>query len=448
MMNSKVRKTGKNEFRGRSVFIMVFMLGMLSISGQKAGAQETSTLQTTMSLNQTSGSSSARGSAESTSYVSTLNSDDLLMMGEGTRTHFFYGSSFSGIYDDRIGDTTERIKGGLFVVSPNIGIASQTDNAHFVFQYGGSVTGYTNRDLGTRFFQSASFRADGDFNARWGWNLATSAGFGDDDLRLLGPLQFNAVGSVPVADPSSLAFELGTQRVFGSEGSLGFQWRRNSRQRVGFSFLHSYHRFFQAGEDSNVGTFRITFDHDISRKATFRIFAQAHRAFDRFVCSSYGGGIGVILNPNSRTTMELSFGPQINTPARCGKQQAVNFHWALSSWLTRSTRGYVSADREFSTTFLARSRWQDSVVAGLNQNLGRRTDVGFDLGYLRTDRVDESSLYQGYLASGHFRLRLARPLSLTASYRWFYREIGDLILNRNLAMLTLRWSPRPVGIFR
>ena len=95
----------------------------------------------------------------------------------------------------------------------------------------------------------------------------------------------------------------------------------------------------------------------------------------------------------------------------CARKQVVNFHWALSSRFTRSTRGYVSADREFGTSYLTGSRWRDSVVTGLNQGIGRAVDFGFDLGYLRTAqtaRVAQSVLFQGYLATANVRWRIAR----------------------------------------
>lgn len=379
-------------------------------------------------------------------YVPALNSNRLINLGEVNRFLLLYGMGVTQGYDDRVGDTVRQARADLSIWSPYVGLAAQTSKTRYVFQYAPFVTHYTSQNLPTQAFHRTSFFSLGQLAPRWEWNFSASGSYGDESLRLLAPLAFNANGDIPMADPSSVTFELGSSRVFRSETAIGLGWRRNERDRVEFTLGHSYYTFFGTNEPNNVVGALVNYSHAVSERTSVRAYGNMHNRFGQFFCRSVGGGVGVVTELSRRTTLELSGGPQINSP-RCGKQQAYNFHAALVWRVNPTTRTYVAVNREFSTAYRARSRWEDNAVVGLARRITSMTEAGFDGGFGRGEPVDRSSALRGFFLSSYFRWSLSRTVNTIATYRRFYRTVGNENLNRNIVMFSLEWSPAPVGLF-
>lgn len=378
--------------------------------------------------------------------VPALNGERLIHLSAAPRHLLLYGMGLTGAYDDRIGDTQRRVAGGVSLWSPYVGFVGSTHKAQYVFQYAPTVTHYASGDFGTKVFHRASFFMAGAINGRWDWFLSTSNSYGDDSLRLLAPLQFNPLGNTPIADISSATFQLGSETVFGSKTNLALGWRRSPRDHLTFVLGESYYSYSREASHTSVANFRLNYDHAVSPRTNFQVFGQVHRALDRSLCSSYGGGVGMSTRPNQRMTLQLSAGPEFNRP-NCGRRQALSFHGALAAALSQTSRMYVAANREFATAYRARSQWEDNVAVGFDKRLSRILETGFDTGYARSQPVDASSAYQGYFVASYVRWRLSRSLSTEANFRHFYRLIAGQSLNRNVVMFGLEWSPAPVGLF-
>ena len=386
------------------------------------------------------------GSSGSGSYFPSLNGTGLINAFEARRLQFSYGATFSEGYQNNIGDTTHEVAGRSTIATPSFQLIAQGPKNRAILQYAPTITSYASSQLGVQALHNASLVVLGDINRQWNWDFSISGNYGDDALRLLAPLGVDSIGSVAAIKPGMADF-LASQKVLGSNGKIGLDWRRSERDKIRFSVEETYYRYYLISRTSETATLGVSYDHQVSQRTTLQVYGRAFNGNAEAQCSSGGGGVGVVYRPSRITVAEFAVGPQFNS-GHCGKQQAFNFHAGFSQQLKNRASFYAVANREFSTAYRAHNRWEDNFVAGFSKSATRKTSISADTGFVRSDPVDRSSTYHGYFVSSSFEWRLGSQLSALAIYRWYYRFVGDLTLNRQVAMISLVWNPRPVLLRR
>jgi hypothetical protein len=433
----------------KSFLILVFLVGIPSLTGLRAQVLSDRSL----SIQQgTSEAGPPTSTEELGRYSPSLNGGLVIDLLGGPRFRWLFGGSLTGAYDDftRVGQF--HTQSGVSLLDPELGITGHGHRFRYIFQYDPTLPiYYKQRFWPTQPFHSASLSSAVDLAPRLNLSFAASGRYGDETLRQLTSLGFEAVGTIPVAGSDSALVALDRGKVLGSDGHLSLDWHQSLRNRLTLSIGHSYYELQaltnqapRPTSHTNDSSAALTFGRGINKRTTVQAFGLAKRIHDPIPCWSYGGGLGGSFTPTAFSKILVSAGPQASS-ALCGRSKTVFVHALWAAWLDPATRVYVGINRDLVIAYRLRGRWEDSAVLGLSRRLTSTTSAGAYGGFVRGDRLAALTPDLGYFLAPYLRRELSGNLALIVTYRRFFWRNDVGVLHRNLELLRLEWSPPAEG---
>jgi hypothetical protein len=340
----------------------------------------------------------------------------------------------------------------MAVLQPYVGLMGRTRTGFFVLQYAPSIVPYNTQTAGSTAYHTVAFDAAADVTPRLKWNFDVRSGYGAEMGRLTGNLDAQRITSgVPMADISYASLQPFGGNSLDAGVQAGVTYQLTRRDTLGVMLGEAYSTFlFDPGIQqpkfrSNAVWAGLSFDRAVSEKVALRAYGTETRVFSNVLpCSSFSGGLGMILQPVRSVSVDVGAGPS----SGCGAQ-AANFHATISQSLLNRLSLYAGGARQLNTLYRLNSRWEDDVFAGFSRHF-RRAEVGVDAGYYHGQALELPAPSQGYFMSPrlNYGLSLSRFTSIGFSYRRFHESGLGGGRDISFAMVSVSVSPSPLGLKR
>jgi hypothetical protein len=328
-----------------------------------------------------------------------------------------------------------------------MGVQGATPKSKFLLQYQPTITGYTSSAFSRQVLNRGALSIIRNSSERWKWTLNASGVHGQDGTRLLAPQQVVPIGEVPGTGSGSASYLPNSGTVTYLAGSFGITYRRSERDTVTLTATDSFNRTTGFNQQGSVATARVGYGRELTPRVGVSGYGQASHYYGSLRCESFGFGMGLRWQPQERTLLILSGGPQLNTDA-CGNQQGVAYSAAFSTRLSRKSQMYLLSDYQPAVSYLGPGLWQRSASGGYQRQVTSIGTVGVDLGYTSSNTLTAVSSYRGTFWSVNYGFKLRNGLAISYSYRGYMTDSGGNKYNRNLAQFSLTWSSNAGHIFQ
>lgn len=383
------------------------------------------------------------------SYAPALDGSGLILMDHSVRSRLLVGAEFSGGYDTHPEEIPSSPGSALSVISPFVGFQVNRENVQYVFQYLPTFTRYTEDRYQGGSLQSGMVNVSGAAGERWNWDLNGVGMHGQDSVRLLAPQPTVVVGDVPGTSSSAAAFrgDLGTVTYIDFDSKLSYRLREHDT--VSAVLTNSYGSSESSSVPGNNIVAALTggYSHDVSARMRWMGYTQVARYYGSLHCWSYGGGLGFLWRPGERSTLDVSAGPQFDSPS-CAAQQNVSYRVAYSARLTERSQAYLTAQRQMAGVYVGPALWESSVTAGYQYLVTSKDTLGVNFGYVDETLYNEANAYKGTYVGAAYNHKLPRNLAAGFSYRYFNGGLTGSTVNRSTALFSLAWLPTGAKIFQ
>jgi hypothetical protein len=176
-------------------------------------------------------------------------------------------------------------------------------------------------------------------------------------------------------------------------------------------------------------------------------YGDVARYYGELHCWSYGGGVGFLWRPGELSFLDVSVGPQLDSPS-CGEQQNVSYRAAYSARLTQRSQAYFTAQRQMAGVYAGPGIWEQSVTSGYQYLVTSTNTFGADFGYSNETIYKSTRAYKGTYVGAEYNHKLPRSLTAALSYRYFNGGLSGLAVNRNTLLFSLTWLPTGSKIFQ
>jgi hypothetical protein len=380
-------------------------------------------------------------------YVSALDGTGLISQDEALRGRLLLGVNYSGGYDTNPDGLENAPKSGAFLISPFVGLQGNRPNLHYVVQYQPTFRHYTSSSYDGGSMQVGSGNIFGRMNERWSWDGLVLGRHGQDSIGLLAPQQSVPVGDVPGTVPAANAFNPNANTITSIDGRAGLTYLVSERGTLGFKAENAYTDYAALLGNSLIGTVSTNYAHAVSPALQWLTYASATRYYGSVHCYAYGGGVGLEWRPEEHTYLHLSGGPQLDSSA-CGKQQGFSYQADFSRRITPRSQIYVASARQVGSTDLGPGLWQQTASIGYQLDFERRESIAFDFGYYSTTGIQSTNGYSGKYVDGIYNRVLGHGLRAIFSYRWYAGETFQSNFTRNIALLSIAWTPTAGHLFQ
>jgi hypothetical protein len=398
------------------------------------------------SLISTSTETSSTEQAE-TEYVPALNASGLIALNNMIKTRILVGANFSSGWDSNPGELQQSESTGTIVFSPYVGFQLSSNSTRVLIQYQPTIQSYPFGQYSSGTMNLASAAIGGNIGERWHWNFNGSGSYGDDYIRQLAPSQTEAVGNVAGTSSNAAAYLPNAGKVTYSNGEMDINYDQSARDTLGVQISNSYSK--SSGLEDSGGTASTTLDyhHLVSPKFGLNGYAQTSYYYGSTDCSGLGAGLGFTWKPTEHTTLDLVAGPQLMSAA-CNNEKGFSYSAAYSSRLTGKSQIYATSSRQKITSYIGPSLWLETVTAGYQRELGNTDTVRLDIGYVSTNALQAMDSYRNVYFDGVYSRRMWHVFALSVSYRNYSGDLGSTKYNRNIALLSLSWTPGAGHIFQ
>ena len=373
-------------------------------------------------------------------YVPSLNGTGLFALGDTIKTHVLIGATTSGGWDSNPDDQDNGAASGVFVFSPYIGLQVISGKTRSLFQYQPTIQRFTLGEYSGGTMHVASLTILHSISERWRWDFQATGNYGQDSIRLLAPQQTQAVGNVPGTSPQSAAYLPNAGIITYVSGESGLHYDMSERDSVELQLSNAYSKYSELQEASGVATSAVNYRHYISPDLNFHTYGQASYYYESITCTSYGAGAGIDWGVGSNTSLSLAGGPQLNSKA-CGQQQGFAYSAAFNTRLTETSQVYATASRQITTTYLGPGLWQQVFTAGYQKEIAHSHTLSADIGYTSSPSTQKISSYSGTYFDVIYCKHLGSAFSTSVTYRNYSGNWGATNFNRNIAMVSLVWTP-------
>jgi hypothetical protein len=385
---------------------------------------------------------SAGKDQDPTTYAPALDGSGLISMNSATSRHLITGTTVSSGFDSNPRNMTQSpVASGVYTVEPYFGLHSETSNAQFLLQYQPTITGYTSQDYGTRALQQASLTMMGNMSERLRWNGNLWGSYGQDSTRFLAPQQTVGVGQVPGTGPTSAAYLPDAGTVTFVTGDAGLQYLRSSKDSFDLDISNSFSHYGGIPGNNSIASASVGYDRALSPVLGLRAYSQTYRYYGSISCTSMGGGVGIKWHAQERTYISFSGGPQLNS-ASCSRQQGFAYSGSLSTKLVGKSQIYVMAAREPAISYLGPGLWETSVSAGFERQMNRGM-IGANFGHVSSNTLTATSSYHGTYFDCEYAHGLSHGFTASYTYRGYLGYTNGGNFTRNVALLSISWSPAP-----
>lgn len=418
-------------------------------SDNPAGQQGNATATETERPAQADSAESPAHAEASGSYVPALDGSGLILMDHSVQSRLLVGAQFSGGYDTKPEEIPGAPGSATAVISPFIGLQVNRENVQYVLQYLPTFSHYSEDRYQAGSLHSGMVNISGESGERWNWEMHGVGMHGQDSIRLLAPQPIVAVGSVPGANPSSAAFlnNAGTVTYVDFGSKLSYKVREHDTFSAELTNGYGSSTSSAVPGDTIVGQLRGTYSHDVSDRMRWMGYADGERYYGALHCWSYGAGAGFLWRPGELSFLDVSVGPQLNSPS-CGQQQNVSYRVAYGARLTQRSQAYLTSQRQTAGVYAGPGLWESSVTAGYQYLVTSTNTLGVNFGYVDETIYKEANAYKGTYVGAGYSYKLPRSLTAGASYRYFNGGLTGSTVNRNTVLFSLTWLPTGAKIFQ
>ena len=382
-----------------------------------------------------------------TVYVPALDGSGLIDLSSPVRTHLLVGGTYSGGWDSNPDDLANGAASGAYVFSPYLGLQINSSNAHYLLQYQPTIRQYTSNHYAGGMMNLASLKVVGNLSDRWHWDLKASGSHGQDSIRLLAPVQTEAIGNVPGTGSGSASYFPDAGTVTYISGEVGAHYDRSDRDIIEVQVANSYNRYSGLEETSSIASIVLSYQRAISSSTSVNAYEQTSYYYGSINCGSVGFGIGANWKVRENMTLSLSGGPQLDS-ASCGKQQGFAYSVAFSTRISAKSQIYATSARQPTTTYLGPGLWQESASAGYQRELTPSRTFGVDVGYVSSDALSATDSYHGTYFDGTYSHHLGHAFTAAISYRNYAGNWGQTNFSRQVALFSLAWTPGAGHLFQ
>ena len=326
--------------------------------------------------------------------------------------------------------------GSSSLLGPYLGFQHSGAKAMMMLsKYSPAIAVYDAHEWEGRVFHHSRFDLVDDLSPRLIWRNSASNNYGDESVRLMTPL---------VTELSSMVLQSSNQQELDTAGSSTLDWRRTPHQNLAFSLNENYYSL----GNGPVVSGRVNLAQTISGRTAVSTFAQVHHFISDSGCTEFGAGMGASTYLGAKTHIRVEGGPEHSDSGACGYHWGANFFGDLTTPLTLTTRLMLSGGRDLSSSFLIGTRWTDSAMVGLSQQMDKAVVIQLNAGYIHTSGFSNSAGgYKGYAFFPEVRWHMRPDWDLITSYRLLQREAGQDASNQAMSSrstwLTVQWHPSP-----
>jgi hypothetical protein len=382
-----------------------------------------------------------------TEYVPALDASGLIALNNTLKTQLLVGANFSNGWDSNPGEQQQSESTGTILLSPYIGFQISSNNTHAVLQYQPTIQSYPFGQYSSGTMNLASASVTGNVGERWHWNFNGAGSYGNDYIRQLAPSQTEAVGNVAGTSSNTTAYLPNAGKVTYANGEAELRYDKSERDTIDIQASNSYSKSSGLEENGGTSSALLNYHHLISPKLGLNAYTQTSYYYGSTNCTGWGGGLGITWKPIGHTTLDVSGGPQLMSSA-CSNQKGFAYSASYSSRLTSKSQIYATSSRQKVTSYVGPSLWIETFAAGYQRELGHATTLSADVGYVSTDSLQTVNSYRNTYFDGIYSRLVGHALAFSVCYRNYSGNIGSTNYTRNIALLSLSWTPRAGHIFQ
>jgi len=372
-------------------------------------------------------------------YAPALDGSGLISLNQQPRFQVFYGGSLASGWDSNLTGEPDGPSGGIFTLSPYVGIRGTTSKTNYLIQYQPTIARNTSNAISNDTFQRATVLLSGFINPRWHWNFNAEAAHGQDSLRLITPTATVAIGETLGIAPSASQYSARADTSTLIAGTLGFTYLKSEIESVNIMVNNSYSRVTSVGGNTAVTQASIGYNHGLSPKISLTATGQYSISFGSIECSSFDGAFGAVWQVSKSTRFEVNGGPAFSSKG-CNTGENFIVHGAFDTRLSAQSRLYLVASRQFGVSYLGQGVWQENASAGYQRSLSRSSSIDLNLGYSNSANISSGS-YHGIFAEGSYSWMIERNVSTMLSYRYYRGNTGPGAFDGHAIIFSLVWTP-------
>jgi hypothetical protein len=391
--------------------------------------------------------SSKGGDEQPTQFAAALNGSGLISMDSTLSSRLLLGTTLTGGWDSNPNSLQNGISSGVYTLSPYVGIQASSAKTQLVLQYQPTLVRYSSGVYSNQTIHIGSIEVIRDINERWTWDLKTTGSYGEDSTRLLAPQQTVAVGGVPGSAPSNASYIPNAGNVTHFDTGLTVHYTESQRDSVEFVFANSISKYSGLNEDNNIASVSARYNRALSPTLSGFAYGSGFYYYGNINCPSFGGGIGLLWQIRVKTSLSVSGGPQISS-ASCGNQQGFSYNVAFSTRLSAKSQIYLTAARQPTTSYLGPGLWEVSAFGGYQREVMAKGAFSIDVGYISSNSLTVTNSYHNTYYDCSYSYSLIHGLGISSSYRGYLGNTGQANFHRNLAQISLTWSPSAGKIFQ
>jgi len=371
-------------------------------------------------------------------YAPSLDGSGLIALGAMPRLQLLFGGTASSGFDTNPENLSNGQASAIYSFSPYLSVQTNTGRTQFLLQYQPTIIEYSS--YAGNNMQVASARADGSFRERWKWTMSVSGNRGSDSIRLLAPAQTVAIGGVEGSGPSAASYLPNAGTLTDVDGGLGVDYELSPRDAVSFKLGNSYDTLSTSNMTGAVATANIKYIHALSPSLNVFGYQQTSKYYLDLNCAAFGAGAGLRWLPREGSTLSIQGGPQINTSG-CKGQQGFAYGASFSTMVPGRAQVYFTADRQAVTGYLGPGLFQNDLSAGYQREFQSSNILAFDVGYVQSSSLVNYASYSGTYFDSSYGRTLRTGLSIRCSYRVYTGTLGTTSFSRNLASVSMNWTP-------
>jgi hypothetical protein len=384
-------------------------------------------------------SSESTGQVSETQYVPALDGTGLIAMNAPKALQLLIGGTVSGGWDSNPEDLTGGKSTSVYALSPYVGIQANGSRTQFLFQYQPTITRYSSYSAET--MQTVSAKLLGNLSPRVNWTLGLHGSHGEDSVRLLAPADSTTVGDQAGITPTSAAYLQNAGTVTDLQGEVSLHFNRTQRDSFDFHLSNSFDRVAGLNQSDAVATMNLAYSRNLSPALALLGYQQtSYYYYGPLKCTTFGIGAGFSWQPRQDTFLSIKGGPQLDTPS-CGTRQGLSYTVKLATKLTGKSQIYFLAERQPVTAYLGPGLWQDGVSGGYQRQLSSRDTVTLDAGFVTSTTLTNLSSYTGGYFDSSYVHSFRRGLSTACTFRSFLGSTDGANFNRNVALVSVTWTP-------
>ncbi len=375
--------------------------------------------------------------------VNILDGSAPLYLSEAQAHGFVYSASVSSGYDSAVNDVPH-LGGAVTNVEGYLGSLWHKRSFNLLLQHDSSFTDSSSTNLGRQQYQRSAVSLTGVFSRKTSWSFTTENGFGSDAARAVGNLNSAVVGPLAIPGRDVTALGLNSGNVLSTHAIVGMEHQTSASKILDVNLGGFYHRFFDSGSSNQQVDLSARYRDQVSVRTSVGGYTQlVQENYSAAHCTTGSVGFTVSSALLRSAQLEASAGPAFGS-SRCSGGGDYQFNASLTAALPHTAIMYVAGGRQRSDGLIQEATWESSVFAGgaLGQQSHTRIRVDGGLArYTLVQRAWATAPLHGAFVSGEFHRRLSSAFEISATARHLTRSPGAAQLNRNLAFVTLTWSP-------